>query len=89
MTAALTQHFMLQIADLDFDVEAAELVKTLPPDWDLIIWAYNFDAFLAFDLLPGVSVCSPLQSGQDEIEYPNLSTDIYISACVQTAMGVW
>jgi GR25 family glycosyltransferase involved in LPS biosynthesis len=45
------------IFNLNFDVEAAELVKTLPPDWDLIIWAYNFDAFLAFDLLPGVSPC--------------------------------
>jgi len=38
--------------------EAAEAAMAeLPADWDLILWAWNFDSYLGFDLLPGVSTC--------------------------------
>lgn len=39
----------------DFDAKAAELIERLPPDWDAILWTWNFDSSLAFELLPDVS----------------------------------
>jgi GR25 family glycosyltransferase involved in LPS biosynthesis len=38
-----------------FDECAEGLLKTLPPDWDMILWGYNFDMFMSFELLPGVT----------------------------------
>ena len=40
-----------------FDACAEELIATLPPDWDVIAWGFNFDLFLSFEMLPGVSLC--------------------------------
>ena len=40
-----------------FETLAPEVIKALPPDWDLIFWGWNFDAFMIFDMLPGVSPC--------------------------------
>lgn len=40
-----------------FDHHAAEVMRTLPADWDLILWGFNFDLFLIFEMLPGVSHC--------------------------------
>jgi len=45
------------IFNLNFDFCAAEVIKTLPPDWDVILWGWNFDLFMIFDMLPGVSPC--------------------------------
>lgn len=45
------------IFNRQFDRTAGDIIKTLPPDWDVIVWAWNFDAFLMFELLPGVSAC--------------------------------
>lgn len=45
------------IFNLKFDFIAPELIKTLPPDWDLILWGFNFDMFMIFDMLPGVTPC--------------------------------
>ena len=39
----------------DFERQAAALMTTLPADWDLVLWGWNFDAMLLVDLLPGVS----------------------------------
>jgi GR25 family glycosyltransferase involved in LPS biosynthesis len=36
---------------------AKRVIETLPPDWDFILWGWNFDSYLLFDLLPGVSLC--------------------------------
>jgi glycosyl transferase family 25 len=39
-------------------VETAErLVGTLPPDWDMILWGWNFDSVASFEMLPGISPC--------------------------------
>jgi glycosyl transferase family 25 len=38
-----------------FNECAEALLKTLPPDWDVIFWGYNFDMFMSFELLPGVT----------------------------------
>ncbi len=40
-----------------FELRAEEVLKTLPADWDLIYWGFNFDLFLCFDMLHGVSPC--------------------------------
>ena len=45
------------IFNLKFDVCAAEVIETLPPDWDLIHWGWNLDAPLVFDMLHGVTPC--------------------------------
>jgi GR25 family glycosyltransferase involved in LPS biosynthesis len=36
---------------------APRLVASLPRDWDLVMWGWNFDSILLFDLLPGISPC--------------------------------
>ncbi len=36
---------------------ALRLLASLPEDWDLVLWGWNFDSILLFDLLPGVSPC--------------------------------
>lgn len=45
------------IFNLQFDTVAPEVIKTLPPDWDLIVWGFNFDMFMIYDILPGVTPC--------------------------------
>ena len=34
---------------------AEKIIASLPPDWDIIQWGWNFDSILAFDLMPGIS----------------------------------
>jgi glycosyl transferase family 25 len=43
------------IFHLQFEPLAEKILASLPPDWDIIQWGWNFDSVLAFDLLPGVS----------------------------------
>ncbi|HUZ73155.1 MAG TPA: glycosyltransferase family 25 protein [Stellaceae bacterium] len=39
-----------------FEDTAATLIeRALPPDWDIVLWGYNFDEYVQIDLLPGVS----------------------------------
>jgi glycosyl transferase, family 25 len=45
------------IFNFKFDAVAAEVIKNLPHDWDVILWGWNFDLFMIFDMLPGVSPC--------------------------------
>jgi tetratricopeptide (TPR) repeat protein len=45
------------IFNRQFDRCAEELIAGLPPDWDLISWGFNFDLFMSFEMLPGVSLC--------------------------------
>jgi glycosyl transferase, family 25 len=40
-----------------FDACAPDVIATLPPDWDLIVWGFNLDLFMCFEILPGVSSC--------------------------------
>lgn len=39
----------------DFQEQSAALLASLPPDWDIVVWAWNFDSILALKLMPGVS----------------------------------
>ncbi len=40
-----------------FEPLAEAVLASLPPDWDILQWGWNFDSILAFDLMPGVSPC--------------------------------
>jgi glycosyl transferase family 25 len=40
-----------------FEQNAAEVIRTLPPDWDFVLWGWNFDLFMSFEMLPDVSHC--------------------------------
>jgi GR25 family glycosyltransferase involved in LPS biosynthesis len=40
-----------------FEPAAEALIKTLPPDWHLVLWGWNFDSILLFNMIPGVSPC--------------------------------
>jgi len=40
-----------------FEQLAAEMIDSLPAEWDIIQWGWNFDSILAFDFMPGVSNC--------------------------------
>jgi len=45
------------IFNLHFEAEAEALIRSLPTDWDILLWGWNFDSILLFDMLPGVSPC--------------------------------
>ena len=40
-----------------FKATADALIATLPADWDFILWGWNFDTYLLYELMPGVSPC--------------------------------
>jgi glycosyl transferase, family 25 len=42
----------------DFDTLAPAVMESLPPDWDIILWGWNFDSILLFDMVPGVPCVS-------------------------------
>ena len=41
----------------DFDRLAESAMRELPVDWDIVLWGFNFDGFMSFEMLPGVSYC--------------------------------
>jgi len=43
------------IFNAGFEQSAAAVIETLPADWDIISWGWNFDLFMSFEMLPGVS----------------------------------
>jgi glycosyl transferase, family 25 len=45
------------IFNSQFAALAKDMIATLPADWDLVLWGWNFDSILCFDLLPGISPC--------------------------------
>lgn len=40
-----------------FTAHAETMLAGLPRDWHICLFGYNFDAYLLFDMLPGVSPC--------------------------------
>jgi GR25 family glycosyltransferase involved in LPS biosynthesis len=45
------------IFNVHFEERAEELLQSLPKDWTIIFWGFNFNLFVCFDVLPGVSPC--------------------------------
>jgi GR25 family glycosyltransferase involved in LPS biosynthesis len=41
----------------DFERLAQSAMRELPEDWDIVLWGFNFDGFMSFEMLPGVSYC--------------------------------
>ena len=41
----------------DYERLSEALIATIAPDWDFVLWGWNFDANLLIDLIPGVSPC--------------------------------
>lgn len=39
----------------DFHAQAASAIARLPEDWDIVVWAWNFDSILSLNVMPGVS----------------------------------
>lgn len=39
----------------DFEAQSAALLASLPPDWDIVVWAWNFDSILSLNAMPGIS----------------------------------
>ena len=48
------------IFNFGFERQAAEIIGRLPDDWDFILWGYDFDLFMCFQMLPGASPCLAL-----------------------------
>jgi GR25 family glycosyltransferase involved in LPS biosynthesis len=43
------------IFNRQFTRDAELIVNSLPKDWHLVVWGWNFDSYLCFDMIPGVS----------------------------------
>src|SRR5580704_6984147 len=55
--AALTVAEDDAIFNRHFKASAHAVVAALPADWDFVLWGWNFDSYLLFELMPGVSPC--------------------------------
>ena len=42
------------IFNRDFSARAATVLRGLPPDWDIILWGWNFDSVLHVELIEGM-----------------------------------
>jgi glycosyl transferase, family 25 len=46
------------IVHKDFETLAPSMIAGLGSDWDVVLWGWNFDAVLSFDVFPGVPCLS-------------------------------
>ncbi len=49
-----------------FETAAPAVMDTLPPDWTLILWGWNFTPYVAFQIMPGALPCL-VQSSDVEV----------------------
>jgi glycosyl transferase family 25 len=66
------------ILNYSFEKDSASIINRLSPDWHMIFWGWNFDAFALFELLPGVS---PFLAHFDQAQMRN-GVDKFQSAIV-------
>ena len=45
------------IFNQQFELHAEQLIDALPPNWDLVVWGWNFNSIFYFEMLPGVAKC--------------------------------
>jgi glycosyl transferase, family 25 len=45
------------IFHFEFEKRARDVLARLPQEWDLILWGWNFDAHMMFDMLVGLGPC--------------------------------
>lgn len=48
------------ITRLDFEEMSLRVIGAAPPDWDFVLWGWNFDSVLSLNLMPQVSPTSML-----------------------------
>jgi len=53
--AALTVCEDDAIFNRHFTDDAGLIVNSLPRDWHFVLWGWNFDSYLCFDMIPGIS----------------------------------
>ena len=57
-----------------FATAAPALLEALPEGWDIVLWAWNFDVYTAFELVRGAGLCiahldqNSLAAGLDEFQ---------------------
>lgn len=50
-----------------FSTQSIEILGMLPATWDIILWGWNFDAYVWFDVLPGVAGTTQLIFDQNAL----------------------
>src|SRR5271154_6628293 len=45
------------VFNVGFEEEAGRVIASLGADWDFVMWGWNFDSYLLFEFLPGVTPC--------------------------------
>jgi glycosyl transferase family 25 len=40
-----------------FERRAARVLESLPDDWEIVLWGFNWDLFASFEMIPGASTC--------------------------------
>ncbi|MGE3623113.1 MAG: glycosyltransferase family 25 protein [Bdellovibrionales bacterium] len=50
----------------DFETLAPAVTAGLPADWDILVWGWNLDSIMLYDLFPGIGV-SLMQSNAESI----------------------
>jgi len=50
----------------DFEEQSFELINSLSPDWDIIVWGWNFDSILSLHIMPNISPAVVL-FGQEQL----------------------
>ena len=51
----------------NFEARSKECLASLAADWDIVLWGFNFNAFVWIDLLPRVSTAT-MQFFQDQLQ---------------------
>jgi glycosyl transferase, family 25 len=59
----------------DFAALAPALIAELPHDWDVVLWGWNFDAPLSFDILRGVPCLARFSQSDLRKQWQTLQTD--------------
>ena len=87
--AAIAQKAQITVCEDDaifhrsFLYAAPKLLESLAPDWDLVMWGWNFDSILLFDLMPGISPClstfnqEQMRRSIDTFQRANLSPHLF------------
>ena len=65
----------------DFEEQYCRLINNLPPDWDIILWGWNFDFILSLNILPGVSpVVAAFNQNQLRVSVDNFQ-NLNVNTC--------
>lgn len=70
------------IFNLNFENRAVALMEQLPVGWDFILWGWNFNKSLCFEMLPGVSPCL----GRFDLEKMRSSTGTFQSQLIAPSL---